>query len=460
MHASNPVVDRMKRVRIDKLERKRNMNRLCYKVDLNSTLYFRICIFAGFILPLFAVFGQDSDLSELKHQIRQLMQENQELRDRLDRQSGHLSEMQQRLSTLESTASDAASYAVAVPFQSEPELGSGLRIPKARIHGFADLSYRVQDVGGMSSSTFALGDLDLFMTSELSDNVSFLLEADFAGNTEDNSAKLTLQRVVLRYAITDALNIKIGRTHTPLGYWNQNFHHGFWLHTPATRPEIYKFERDGGALPVHAFGLSLLGEIHTGIGVLGYDFGMYNGRGDVRTEVQHGQDKNDHKALNLLLFASPAALPGVQLGFDVYWDKIPGNPDASLPGGGPRASGIDELIIGGFLVYEGENLELAAEVFGIEHEDHTSGKKFETLGLYIQAGYTIDKLTPYYRYDYVDYGDGDPFFADIDVDSRKHTVGVRWDVFTWNALKLEYGYNDRQQAGDVQSLILNSSFAF
>jgi hypothetical protein len=47
--------------------------------------------------------------------------------------------------------------------------------------------------------------------------------------------------------------------HTPLGYWNQYYHHGAWFQATATRPEMYLFEDDGGILPVHEIGIEASG---------------------------------------------------------------------------------------------------------------------------------------------------------------------------------------------------------
>ena len=47
----------------------------------------------------------------------------------------------------------------------------------------------------------------------------------------------------------------LGRFHSPIGYWNMQYHHGAYLQTPISRPGIMAFETGGGVIPNHLTGL-------------------------------------------------------------------------------------------------------------------------------------------------------------------------------------------------------------
>src|SRR5260370_31880236 len=58
-----------------------------------------------------------------------------------------------------------------------------------------------------------------------------------------------LERSIIRFAQSDKLKISFGRYHTPINYWNTQYHHGSWLQTSESRPEMIQF--GGRFLPVH-----------------------------------------------------------------------------------------------------------------------------------------------------------------------------------------------------------------
>ena len=398
------------------------------------------------------------DLTELKDQVRKLEKENRGLQEQLDKQREVATKLLSRIEQIENREATAS-----LPHELTDEESRPLRsaetfasLPRLTIRGFSDVGLTTQLKGDEDRVSFKLENIDLFMVSELTDRVSALFEADFF-SSDTNTMSFGLQRLLLKYALSDLLNIKIGRMHTALGYWNEVFHHGSWLQTTVNRPEIYRFERDeGGFLPVHNVGIELSGTMEAPVMDLGYRLSAMNGRGRTVTEVQHVSDKNDAKAIGLLLTAKPHSLEGFQFGPMVYWDRIPGDPPTA-----GRRDEIDELILGGHAVYLRDPVEFLAELFHIRHDDKSSPNGFDTLGFYIQTAYRMGKFKPYYRFDYLDVAKADPYFTgNRRVDRVKHTMGVRWDLFSWNALKLEYGRTDKETGKDEHEIALNSSFTF
>ncbi|RME58302.1 MAG: porin [Candidatus Dadabacteria bacterium] len=322
------------------------------------------------------------------------------------------------------------------------------------IHGFSHIQYdvvRTDPTGGDSETTngFTTGGIDFFVTSELSDSFHFLNETVLEFE-EGGGTSVDVERVLLKYTYNEALSISAGRGHTALGYWNQRFHHGTWLQTTTDRPIIYLFEDDGGILPVHFVGLEFSGSIFDD--QISYTANVANGRGSITDEVQQVGDKNDSKMVSLMVEYEPEALEGFGVGANILFDRIPSDAAAGRP------DQFDELIYGAHLYYTEDPVEFLAE---IQFIDHSNSSDFSHWGAYIQAAYSFDNIKPYYRFDILDIESGDPFFTGLEgvEDQTQHTVGIRWDMTTYVAAKLEYRHLDADSE-DSDAGTLQVSFAF
>ena len=109
-------------------------------------------------------------------------------------------------------------------------------------------------------TTFQAGEFDLFMTSKLSDHLSFLAEV-VLGPDATNEFGLDIERYQLTYKANRYFSASAGRFHTSIGYYNTAYHHGNWFSTAEGRPIMYLFEDSGGILPVHMVGLSFTGAV-------------------------------------------------------------------------------------------------------------------------------------------------------------------------------------------------------
>jgi len=66
-------------------------------------------------------------------------------------------------------------------------------------------------------SSFTIGQVNLFVTSDLSERFKFLSEVVFESD-EFNNFGVDLERMQLQYSQNDYLNISVGRYHTAIGY--------------------------------------------------------------------------------------------------------------------------------------------------------------------------------------------------------------------------------------------------
>lgn len=325
--------------------------------------------------------------------------------------------------------------------------------PKLVIRGFGNIDYEWRDDG--TPNSFSLGELDLFLTSELTEDVSVLAEVvlEPEGNQE---TIIDVERYQIKYAPSDLLNFALGRMHTALGFWNQTYHHGPWFQATASRPVVYSFEDHGGVLPIHEVGLKVLGaKALPGVDVE-YDVSLTNGRGRTPTEITGLADLNSSKAVNLWLGLAPRGAPGLKLGGVARFDTIPKDPRVPA-----RADSLEERILGGFATFQRGHAEVLAELIGVKHgEKRPGGRSFRTTGLYLQAAYTLGRFKPYYRFDSLDVADADPFYAPETDDVRKHTAGVRINPTTWAAFKLELGHTRPDPGESFSSLVVQVAFTF
>ncbi len=359
--------------------------------------------------------------------------------------------------------------ALSIASAQEPVGGDGEFGPSLRIKGFADVNYIAnEDISGIKEgqNTFSLGQVDLFITSELSPKSSFLSEIVFEGDAETNESEVDLERVVLEYSLNSLIRLKIGRMHTAISYWNTEYHHGKWFQTTAFRPIFYGWEEDRGLLPIHMVGVYLHGKKEADLLDISYGLGLVNGRGRTRTEIQSFQDSNDFKAVNGRFQISSNRLPGLLLGFNGYIDRIPENdlvPKGKFVPDPAREGEIKEAIWGGYVVYNPSILEIINEYTLIIHDDEVSDKKYESIGYYFQLSLQKGKFRPYYRFEYSDIDESDPYWTDLRPlfdDYTANTVGLKWDLHTWTTLKIEYRFNNYHGFENSNDLYVQSAFTF
>lgn len=342
------------------------------------------------------------------------------------------------------------------------KLGEGITFGEQLLHirGFGNVNARYQDNPvnknfAMGDNFFSLGEFDLFMTSKLSNRISFLNETVF--EFEQGETGIDIERLLIHYDINNLLKIEVGKFFLPIGYWIPTYNHGLWFQTTADRPDIVNFQDKGGPIPTHDTGIKLLGNALLEGADVNYAFAVTNGRGIDTTQRQNFGDANDKKALSMQIEVLPHCIAeGLRLGPSIYYDVIPEDTTSQN-----RKNEIRELIYGGHAAYTFHNTEVLMEVFEINH-DEISGSVFNTFGGYLQLAYSINKYKPYYRYDYIDYSDNDPFYNESKFnyfDTKRQTLGLRYDLSHFNALKLEYSHGVIG-GEDSNAIGLQTAFSF
>ena len=352
----------------------------------------------------------------------------------------------------ETPATDVAAEEAPNQSRQAPTTPEGLPLetPTMQIKGYADVTYHASDQQGDKHS-FALGQVDLFITSRLSETLNVLSEVVIEAGS-DNKVGIDLERLLLQYTPNDKLNFSIGRYHTAIGFYNTAYHHGQWFQTTIDRPFIFAFEDEGGVLPIHNVGISATGHIPSGKLGLRFIAEIGNGRtsrSPFDEPVQNVVDENNGKAFNLALIARPDWLPGLQAGLSVYRDQL-------HPEGLPK---IGQTIMAGHIVYLGRKYEILNEALVLHHTQRDTGRIFNTVGFYTQVARKFGKLQPYVRYQYINAPADEPLFSDV---SRRHgpSFGMRYELSEFLAFKAQYDRTLRSGLTSTNKLALQLAFTF
>jgi len=329
--------------------------------------------------------------------------------------------------------------------------------PSMQLHGFADVDFSATDERG-SFSGFNLGQFVLHVASPLSKRVAYFGELSFTAGPTSYTADV--ERSIIRYAYNDYFKLSFGRYHTPINYWNTAFHHGLWLQTTISRPEMIRF--GGRFLPVHFLGMLAEGNIPSGSLGLGYEVGLGNGRAGTISRAGDTGDVNSNRAWVARIFARPTSLRDLQIGGAVYRDKI--TPVPALTG----SPTFGEWISSAQIAWTRETPELISEFANVHHLNNLTGTVHNSQAYYIQLAYRLPweqrKWKPYYRFEYTHVPTTEPLFSTTAfevTDLVGSTAGVRFDITDFAAFKWEYRHTKHRPADPpVNGVFVQTSFTF
>src|ERR1700704_4500552 len=319
--------------------------------------------------------------------------------------------------------------------------------PSLQIRGFGDVDFAATDQKGTTSG-FNLGQLDLHLASALSRKVTYFGELTFNAHPTDYTVEV--ERNIIRYDYNDYFKISFGRYHTPIGYWNTAFHHGAWLQTTITRPDIVRF--GGTFIPIHFVGFLAEGNIPSGGAGLSYNVGVGNGRGNVIFRPGDAGDNNNNRAWVANIYSRPRRFYGLQMGVSGYRDKI------TLMGRDFR-----EWITSAHLVWTKETPEFLAEFANVNHRQVLTDISTNSQAFYVQVGYRLPwferTVKPYYRFEYTHTPLSEQVFTNQDLVGS--IVGVRYDITNYAAFKAEYRNSKREVLNPrVNGLFFQTAFTF
>ena len=337
---------------------------------------------------------------------------------------------------------------------------SEMNVPSTHIAGFSDIDFAATNKPG-SHSGFNEGQFVLHMNSALSSKVSFFSELSLTARSDAGTGtppatgfNVEVERSIIQFQQNDYFKVSFGRYHTPINYWNETFHHGQWLQTSISRPEMVQF--GGSFLPIHFVGALVEGAAPAGGLNVNYNFGLGNGRSGVISKAGDWGDINNNRGWLVNLFSRPSALYGLQFGGSVYRDLI--TPVGSLAG-----SAFHEWIQSAHVVWSKENPELIAEFANVTHQQVGGSLTSNSQAWYLQTAYRLPGSArlwkPYYRFEYIHIPGSDKLFKAVP-SLAGSTVGVRYDISSFAALKFEWRNLRRPNEPRVNGAFAQTSFTF
>src|SRR6266700_7128523 len=393
--------------------------------------------------------------------VRALVKEVRELKARVVVLETKLGQAEERAAALEPGKPAEPPREPTRPTARERESWNVLH--RIKLQGFGELSNRTNDARppegasfgfrAGSASNFAIGDVDLFLTSQITRKAKVLAEVAFS-ETDTQEFETDVERMLLKYDLNDHLKMSFGRFHTATSYYNSIYHHGLWLQTAADRPLSVEFSDHGGLLPSQAVGVSITGSVPSGKLGLHYSF-EYGSASTTRPFINapDAGEVREHNGNEVTagLFAKPDWLPGLELGGSFYHDRL-----------APDTIGvhIGQSIGSGHIVYVTSKFEFINEAFFIRHEVQETGQTFNTPAFYSLISHKLgEKWRPYFRYQYTNASSFSPLFADV----RLHhgpSAGIRFDYNDYVAFKAQYDHTYRRLLPDINGLWLQLAFRF
>jgi hypothetical protein len=321
---------------------------------------------------------------------------------------------------------------------------------RTQIRGFVDASTYYQ----RGKLNFSLGEQDLFITSEITQRLSFLGETVFKYSPDSpTDFNISIERIILKYNYFGNHSVLLGKHHTPINYWNDTYHHGRVFFPTVDRPLLFA----QNFIPLHTTGISLQGQ-NLGRLRFGYDAMLGNGLGSGDVE-----DNNKFKSLTLAVHLKPTN--GMRLGASLYHDVISKGSMIHNHSTGSTTlalSRISQNIITASIAYNdsvfSKKFELLVESsMAVNKSDSLGGQK--ALATYAYAGLRVtDKIIPYIRVDDIRYGSREVYF--MDNNTRSFVGGVRYELSYLAVFKLEYQHVESHMYTNSDNLIFQVAVGF
>jgi hypothetical protein len=370
--------------------------------------------------------------------------------------------------TATAPATQATAAAVSTDTDHSSHDGSG-PLGKLEFQGFGDVSYiasapqaqpaakQFAELATGHTNTFALGELDFFLTDQISKKFSFLAETAVSGcpygcSGATNEYGIEVERLMLTYKPSEYFQISFGRFHSMIGYYDLAYHHATWLQTTVERPFLFAFEDHGGILPIHNVGVSTQGKLPSGSWNLHWGFETGNGRASnnlFEEPVQNNVAENNGKTFDFAAWAKPDWAPGMEFGASVYHDRLyPAN-----------ATRIGQTISSAHVVYNRSGNEFLNEIVIEDNNLLDAHATIHTTGFYSEISHRMAMVRPYFRYEYLNVNQRDPIFGFYGRRSGP-LGGVRWNAGEFTAFKLQIEHLYRTGFSTTNLITGQVSFMF
>ncbi|MBI5560031.1 MAG: hypothetical protein HY883_02005 [Deltaproteobacteria bacterium] len=400
---------------------------------------------AGKVLFFSLVFFLMLNASAFGEELQDVKEELKKQKDVIERLENRVRELEERKKA-EQEAQKEVKAAM-------PQFGMNLG-------AFGDLNFSTGNRERKNDS-FSIGEVSLYSTSNIGERLNFLLElgVEFKRNEsgEIDETHVDIERLWAGYTFSDFLIARAGRFHSALGYWNRAYHHGKHLFVTVGRPFFLNFEDDNGVIPIHIVGVEFSGTKLTSIGRFRYDLEAGNGprmKEDSMVPAKNNlavnstSDDNNSKQVVARFVLEPKAVSGLVVGISGTTFTV------------EKASStisVNEAIYGADVYFKRGLLEFIAEYFRFRNRDASAN------AYYLQIAYTLDRFTPYFRYETLNSDKDDPYLGALSGGGQRfqYIGGVKYDIdFINSSLKAQYRYDDEEDENIHNVFELQWAFHF
>jgi len=361
-------------------------------------------------------------------------------------------------------------YKVLVMLCAVMSTAAPLQAQDLNVNLFTHFEFDNSDAADAADRTVEWGESALFVTGNLTGKLSFLGEFTYIAPKYTNKS-FSAHRYRLRYELDRDNAVSFGKMHTPVNYWNDNFHHGRIFFPTINRPR--SFNR---FVPIHEVGLRFSG-VSPMVDGVGYDVVLGTGQSE-------GDNAFGHGVQSYTVNFNWAPSPNSKAIVSYYRDTILDHEDNPFHSGHNHGvgdhMGMDEMGMDHNGMHmessdSGTDLDISYELlsFSLHREseywrsltelsaNRTDGGDWNWAA-YQYAGYHIsDEFSVYALYDYITVGDSEIHFRAGS--ERRAGLGLEWFVTNTTSLKLEARSEDTDQGAiriDDNVLEAQLSFAF
>jgi len=279
---------------------------------------------------------------------------------------------------------------------------------RINVNVYGAIDYTVNRLGGRANNFFTLGEQDFFVTSRLSDRVSFLGETVVRFDSKTGTTfSASIERAQIKYDFSSTGNhsMLIGKMHSPVNYWNDVYHHGRLFFPTIDRPIAFSH-----FIPLHTMGVRLQGQ---NIGALNFGYDVMAGNGISSTDFSKTGG-------NLSLMASVHIKPfdGMRVQAGIYQDKIVNNLSGVHSGHSQNKSNFKGAV--NFRLYT-LSLSYFTNKFEFLNESVINVSRTDSLGRavnlssYLYMGLRLsDTSIPYIAMDFIDVSDDELHVQHLD----------------------------------------------
>jgi hypothetical protein len=264
-----------------------------------------------------------------------------------------------------------------------------------KVNGFVDFEYEISDddVKGDTKGSFDSYHFNILTEYAVSEAVTAKLHLEyehspvFEGHEGDKDAtsgsgELKVEWSYIEFLLSNTTKVRAGKNLTPFGIYNEIHDATPTYNSMRTPWGIYKAGSVGGhdTFPKFSTGLFLLGDHYTNNDMnINYVFYIANGENDTKNEAK--EDENTNKAVGGRIGISP--IEDINLSASIFNGKA-GVAEADHSAWGVSAE---------YVPYP-----LAARAEYATSDNDTD----EQESWYVEAAYSVKKLTPFFRYGWLD----------------------------------------------------------